>query len=948
MRASGLGCCVVVAGVVGASASTFGQCTPGWLAGSGLAGVDGDVWSSVVWDPDGAGPVTPKFVIGGLFNLVGGTLATNIAMWDPATSQWSALGSGLNDQVDALSVMANGDLVAGGKFTQAGGISANRIARWNGTTWSTFGTGMDNNVRGLFVMPNGDLIAGGAFLHAGAATATRVARWNGSTWAAIGAGFGADVLGFTVWNGDLIAGGVFSGGSGNRVSRWTGTNWQALGNGLNAAVSSFVTLANGDLAVGGIFGLSGSTSIWGVAAWNGTTWSQLGSGLNNNQVTRIIRDVNGDLIAAGNFTVNGSGVARWNGTTWTGIGAALSGTRTLAVFPDGSLFMGGVFETANGARANGIARLDAGVWKAMAPDVGPSSPVISIGVLPNGKVVVSGVFTSASGLANTQNVAVWNGSGWEALTTGVNNSYIESFDVALNGDLIAGGRFSKLGGVTATGVARWDGTAWAPVGGGVSSNDVYVVKVLANGTIVVGGGFANAGGVAGTKCLAKWNGSAWSAFGSGTLTAQFDAVIAIDELPGGDVIIGGYFINAGGVPVNNIARWNGTSWSAMGAGLGNESLGVSSIVHLPNGDIVAAGGFDSAGGAPSKGVARWNGSAWSDMSNGLGESGVSRLVLTPSGALIAGGYFSVGGEATRSNLAIWNGNAWVKFAGGTAPSDQPVTSLAVGSTQELLVGGQFVMAGGSPSAYFARYTFGLPLSITAHPVDEVLLPGQTAMFDVGATADPSNVYQWRRNGDPMTNGGRFSGVDTSTLQISNVQSLDQAIYSCSVSGACGNATSNGASLSCAPIVVQQPPDRLALKRSKQLTFSVPAGAPYTYQWRRDLAPLSNVAGVLAGATTRTLTFLSPEIAMWGVYDCVVTDSCGALVTAASHVCLGDLNSDALVDDADFVAFAASYELLLCTDGAMPVGCPTDFNNDTVVDDADFSYFAQSYDVLVCP
>lgn len=106
-----------------------------------------------------------------------------------------------------------------------------------------------------------------------------------------------------------------------------------------------------------------------------------------------------------------------------------------------------------------------------------------------------------------------------------------------------------------------------------------------------------------------------------------------------------------------------------------------------------------------------------------------------------------------------------------------------------------------------------------------------------------------------------------------------------------------------------------------------------------------VIGGLFGLVGSTV---AANIAMWGVYDCVVTDSCGALVTAASHVCLGDLNSDALVDDADFVAFAASYELLLCTDGAMPVGCPTDFNNDTVVDDADFSYFAQSYDVLVCP
>ena len=952
MRAIGvLGSAVGVAvGTLMCSVAAHAQCVPGWSPGWGLAGVDGDIWTSVVWDPDGAGPASPKLVVGGLFNLAGSTLAANIAMWDPATSQWSALGSGVNGQVDALAVMANGDLAVGGRFTQAGVVNANRIARWNGTTWSTFGIGMDNNVRGLYTMPNGDLIAGGIFLHAGAVAANRVARWNGSAWAAMGSGFGADVIGFTVWNGDLIAGGVFSGGSGNRVSRWTGTTWQALGSGLNAAATSFVTLPNGDLAVGGIFGIAGGTQIWGVAAWNGSTWSQLGAGLNNNQVYSIIRDVNGDLLAAGQFSVNGSSVARWNGTTWSGIGAAAQGgTKTLAAFPDGTLYMGGVFETANGARANGVARLDAGVWTALSPNVGPSSPVQSIGVLPNGKVIVSGVFDAASGLANTQNLAVWNGSGWEALTAGANLGYVETFDIAPNGDLIAAGPFSKLGGVTANGVARWNGTAWAPVGGGIASSGVYTAKALTNGSIVVGGGFASAGGVSGTKGLAKWNGSTWSGFGPGAITGQFDAVAVIKELPGGELLIGGNFANVGGAPASNIARWNGTSWSALGAGIGGSGSSVSTIARMANGEIAVGGWFSSAGGQPSNSLARWNGSAWSDMSNGLGSgASINELGVTPAGDLVAGGYFSVGGDTVRGNLAIWNGSAWTKFAGGTGPVNQPVTSLAVGPTQELLVGGQFVVVDNTVSPYFARYSFGLPLQITSQPLDEALVPGQTATFDVGATADPSNVYQWRKNGDPLTNGGRFSGADTSTLQISNVQNSDQASYSCFVSGACGNATSDDAELLCVPIVVQQPPQRVALKRAQQVAIQVPTGAPYTYQWRRDTVNLSNIPGVIAGTTTRTLTFLSPELSMWGVYDCVLTDICGNTTTTSAHVCLGDLNSDGMVEDADFVDFARSYELLVCSDGNMPVGCPADFNNDTVVDDADFSLFAQGYDVLVCP
>ncbi|MGH7243925.1 MAG: immunoglobulin domain-containing protein [Phycisphaerales bacterium] len=943
-------CAGVIVVVMGMSAFAHAQCSPGWLAGAGLAGVDGDVLASVVWDSDGAGPATPKLVVAGLFNLAGSTLASNIAVWDPATSQWSAMGPGLNDQVDALTVMANGDLIAGGKFTQAGGASLNHIARWNGTVWSAIGTGTDNEVRGLFTMPNGDLMAGGTFVHAGGVAATRVARWNGSIWSAMGSGFGADVLAFTIWNGDLIAGGVFSGGAGNRVSRWTGTSWQPLGAGLNAAATSFVTLANGDLAVGGIFGMAGGSQIWGVAAWNGTTWTQLGAGLNDNQVSRIIRDVNGDLLAAGYFSLNGSGVARWNGTAWSGIGAAASGgSKTLAVFPDGTLYMGGTFEVANSQRANGVARLDAGVWKALSPDVGPSGMVLGFGLLNNGKVIVSGNFDSVAGLPNTKCHAVWNGSGWEALTTGANSGYAYSFDKLPNGDLIASGVFTTIGGVSANRIARWNGTAWSPLGSGIPSGVSYVVKVLSNGDVVVGGSFPSVGGAPGTKCLAKWNGSAWSSLGPAPFTGQFDSIAAIAELPNGDVLVGGNFDTAGGVPAPNIARWNGTSWSSVGAGLSASGGVVGAILPLPDGDVIVAGYFTSSGALVLNDVARWNGVAWSDMSAGLGaQPGVDHLVIAPNGQIIAGGYFAIGLDASRGSLAAWNGISWEKFGGGTGGLSQEVAVLASGPSQELLVGGGFTLVDNAVSAYFARYKFGLPLSITAEPLDVALLPGQIATFDVGATADPSNVFAWRKDGSPLSNGGRISGANTATLQISAVGDLDQGAYSCAVSGNCGSAISDAAALSCKPVIVQQPPALVALKRAKQLSFQVPSGAPYTYQWRRDSMNLSNMAGVLAGATTRTLTFLAPDLSLWGVYDCVATDACGTATTLLVHVCLGDLDANALIDDVDFVQFVSAYDVLLCSENAMPAGCPADFNNDSVVDDVDFGLFAQAYDMLLCP
>ena len=66
-----------------------------WIGMGGLPGTSGRVFASVV---DGSG----NLYIGGTFTIVGDVFATNIAKWDGST--WSAVGSGLNAQVNALAV----------------------------------------------------------------------------------------------------------------------------------------------------------------------------------------------------------------------------------------------------------------------------------------------------------------------------------------------------------------------------------------------------------------------------------------------------------------------------------------------------------------------------------------------------------------------------------------------------------------------------------------------------------------------------------------------------------------------------------------------------------------------------------------------------------------------------------------------------------------------------
>ena len=72
------------------------------------------------------------------------------------------------------------------------------------------------------------------------------------------------------------------------------------------------------------------------------------------------------------------------------------------------------------------------------------------------------------------------------------------------------------------------------------------------------------------------------------------------------------------------------------------------------------------------------------------------------------------------------------------------------------------------------------------------------------------------------------------------------------------------------------------------------------------------------------------------------------ISVNAAACVGDLNSDNQVDDADFQIFVVAYDILDCADASMPAGCPSDLTGDDLVDDADFQVFVAAYDQLVCP
>src|SRR5687767_11636753 len=94
----------------------------------------------------------------------------------------------------------------------------------------------------------------------------------------------------------------------------------------------------------------------------------------------------------------------------------------------------------------------------------------------------------------------------------------------------------------------------------------------------------------------------WQAFPN---TFESNAMINAMVLHRDMLYVGGAFNSIGGVQANNVARWDGTNWSA----LGNFSGGVQTLAVTDEG-LFVGGQFTSISGVPATNVARWDGTNW--------------------------------------------------------------------------------------------------------------------------------------------------------------------------------------------------------------------------------------------------------------------------------------------------------------------------------------------------
>ncbi len=245
---------------------------------------------------------------------------------------------------------------------------------------------------------------------------------------------------------------------------------------------------------------------------------------------------------------------------------------------------------------------------------------------------------------------------------------------------------------------------------------------------------------------------------------------------------------------------------------------------------------------------------------------------------------SSSGTYTTESLAA-GANYWVRVTGGGSSVDSATMSVAISSSL-------------------------LAPTITLQPSGQTCDETQSATFSVAATS--ATGYQWRKNGLPI------DGATSATYTVAAAALSSAGSYDCVVSNASGATTSAAARLTVnpgiAPTIIVQPNafhyrlinDGTKIQASQDtynymICYAAGTG-PLTFQWRRNGVPISG------SQDTYLYNQGTFESKLWhsydsGVYDCVVTNAFGSVVTESLA---GVVNYDPSLHSGSAATYVTSF------------------------------------------
>jgi len=701
-----------------------GDCPGTWSDQFAFAGSNAQISDTAIWD-DGTGPALyavgsfPTKEIGRIDNIFlpnnEQSAAWHIAKWDGRN--WNIVGNSVLNQFDPLTKMSRLNtiqvfdpdgpgsqpsvLVVGGVVNNSFPQPRSATLMFDGTTWTQMGQNLggmtQDDVRDLEIF-NGELYACGRFNVSSGVTG--IAKWDPNTqfWIDVGGGIPtalnfvrAERMAVGDAEGDgtdeLYVSGTFTfsvtGGSAVKLAKWNGSNWSRVTGFTGTSTANQANLGGPTLLkfmnIGDGPALYVGDAIYTGSNARGAALARLKNGVWSTllpQTPVASGNANSYVFAADMFAgPDGSqlhigGTRLLNGVTGQPTGVSLARRSAAGVF--GPL---GTFPTTNNGLVAWMRPLD---WD---------------GAGPGGEKLLFGATQFRWGTIGTlsgfqpMGMALWNGTAIEMAHSGSDDLGLSvwmfkeldpdgagplptTFYIGHNSDVVAG--------LPLSGLVAFDGVSYQSTPVGITRVVDAVAFTPAAGTtsLYAACQLINSNGPA----LVRLDGSSWTTvaqppldeneFQPPNIDALATAIIAGEP----SIVVSGRFREIGGVQSRFVARFNGTSWVAMDAGLpaptGDPSLfrvnDFSSLVVSFNGDLFIMVGyliFDPATSTstvfPAR-LYRWNGTSWDDI--GPGENKLEVLDLGSGPGLYTVRNYQPSGDA--SYVAKWNGTTFDQVGPG--------------------------------------------------------------------------------------------------------------------------------------------------------------------------------------------------------------------------------------------------------------------------------------------